>query len=512
MKNSNAGMKDKILFWIDIDLIHFGIAKLIQEKYDCDSYAIIDVNNISKDFFLKQNFIKFKKVWYYRDYLKKEKSDPNIDYLKSFESKYGINLWEIILIDPYFNQFNKYYKFNEKEILKILEQECKFFEKVLDEVKPNFLIIKVIDYHHNHLLHDICKMKGIPILMLSSTRSGYRSIISKDLDEPVELKNDELPELNKHQLNINLNSYRKKFDRTKKEKEDTSKELASQWKRLKSSLKFLLFVCNNNYRNYYANYGRTRLKIIIKEIPFLFKRLCRESFLNKHTMHEISEGEPFVYFPMHVEPERSMAIKTPYYSNQHDLIFNIAKSLPIGFRLYVKEHMKMKRLGWRPISYYKKILNLPNVRLLHPSITTDEILKKSSLVVTIGGTTGFEAAFYKKPTIVLSDMSYSLLSSVYRLKNIEDLPNAIRMMLTKQLDYSDFEKLVKIMDKNSFEFDYWGLILELFDYIFQGGFLRDREIPEEKFMTFFNKHKDQLEKAAVEHIKKINQYKEKRIL
>ena len=46
-------MKDKLLFYIDNYFVHFGIAKAIQEKYDCDLFAIIDVDAKAKKNFLK---------------------------------------------------------------------------------------------------------------------------------------------------------------------------------------------------------------------------------------------------------------------------------------------------------------------------------------------------------------------------------------------------------------------------------------------------------------------------
>ena len=81
----------KILFWIDDGLIQFGIAKFLQEKIDDDFYAIYDTNHITKLFFKNQDFIKFQKVWFFRDHLSSEVKKPDIQYLKNIEEKYGLN-------------------------------------------------------------------------------------------------------------------------------------------------------------------------------------------------------------------------------------------------------------------------------------------------------------------------------------------------------------------------------------------------------------------------------------
>ena len=101
-----------------------------------------------------------------------------------------------------------------------------------------------------------------------------------------------------------------------------------------------------------------------------------------------------------------------YYTEQFSIILNIAKSLPLGYWLYVKEHPVMKIPGWRDKFYYQQIMDLPNVKMLHHTVHPKNILPKCSMVITIGGTAGFEAAFYEKPTITFVDTLYSYLKSV----------------------------------------------------------------------------------------------------
>ena len=109
--------------------------------------------------------------------------------------------------------------------------------------------------------------------------------------------------------------------------------------------------------------------------------------------------------------------------------------------------------AWRNIEYYKEILALPNVEFIHPSISNEDVIKKCSLVVTITGTAGLEAALYEKPSIVLADVNFQTLPSVYRIKNIETLPEKIKSMLQKKVKIEDFSKLTDIVLKNSFEID-----------------------------------------------------------
>ena len=98
-------MKPKLLFWIDRAMVHFFLAKSIQDNLDCEMYSIFEITNKPKIFFQNQRFVKFKKIWFYYDYVLKTKRKPDLDYLKSIEEKYNIYLWLIAANDRFFNHF-----------------------------------------------------------------------------------------------------------------------------------------------------------------------------------------------------------------------------------------------------------------------------------------------------------------------------------------------------------------------------------------------------------------------
>ena len=57
-------MKDKIIFWLDSELLSYSLAYYLQKNLDSELYAIIDITNISKKFFQEQNLVKFQKTWF----------------------------------------------------------------------------------------------------------------------------------------------------------------------------------------------------------------------------------------------------------------------------------------------------------------------------------------------------------------------------------------------------------------------------------------------------------------
>lgn len=498
-------MKDKILFltgWFP----HLQLAKLIKEKHNCDFYTIVDTNKYIKKIFQEQQIVKFEKTWYYRDHILQLNRKPDLNYLSSLEKKYNINFWLTAYVDRIFYQYNNYYKFSDDEILLILEQECRLFEKILDEVNPDFAIISVPDYHHIQILYELCKARGVKILMIALSRLGHRWIIS---EQPHVLDNYEkiITNYSNHdertieELRGLLKGYSIVTDDHKKEYR------ASMLKKLKAAIRYLLVVCNDEYRQYYVNFGRTRTRILIKESALLLKKLYREFFIKKNFLREINKDDHFVYYPLSFQPESSTLIESPFYNNQLEVISNIARSLPIEYKLYVKEHPVQVMEGWRSISYYKTIIDMPNVRLLHPSVSNDEILENCSLVITITGTLGLEAALYKKPSIVFADVIYSGLPSVYRLKSLEDLPYAIRSSLEKKVDFSDLKKFANCIIDNSVEEDITKADGILFNRFFYGGFFLDVDISTQEALSYLEENKLLYDKISSEFVKKINQHK-----
>ena len=53
---------------------------------------------------------------------------------------------------------------------------------ILDEVQPNFLIMRITDSNETQILQKLCKIKGIKILTLGLLRFGKTANISEEMD------------------------------------------------------------------------------------------------------------------------------------------------------------------------------------------------------------------------------------------------------------------------------------------------------------------------------------------
>ena len=496
-------MVEKILFWLDAGFTQFGIAKSLQKIIDGKYFAIIDTNK-GRQFFKNQKFVNFEKIWFYRDCFDENKK-IDMEFLINFEKKYGINLWKIIYSDVHFNKYNKFHKFSLENILLIIEQEIRLFEKVIEQIKPDFLIIRTTDYAKNQILHQICKMKKIPILSLGHTRLGKKCVITEENDlldnhqkitESIVSSNYDWEKL---QMQFQLYSTsQKKYIKTYR---------VSKLKKILAFWNFFILIFNSKYRKYYEHKGWNIINLLKNELSNFFKQKIRKRFINKNSIKDIKFHEKYVYFPLQFEPERTILISAPFYTNQLELIKNIARSIPIDYLLYVKEHPAQILHNWRKIEYYKEILRLPNVRLIDTSISSTTLIKNSNLVATVTGTVGLEAAALQKPSIVFGDSIYSELSCVHRIKNISILPEIIRLSLKKKLNPNEIQKFIDMLDNISFEFDIAEIILEI-DHIFHfDSFLQDVKIDTKKMSIFLNDNKEKFLTLANEHKKKIMIYK-----
>ena len=496
-------MKKKLLFWIDSSLYNFINAKFIGEKFDCDLYSIYDITDKPKPFFEKQKIVPFKTSWFFHDQIDKNHTKPDINYLESFESRFNINLWLQAFYERNFYDFNKFHKFSSDEVLSILEQECKFYEKILNEINPDYLIIPQPFFHHDNLLIKMCKKMGIACFLIRPTRldPNLCMIDGNDAYTPIDFTKSSKKE------KFDFTTFTNKIRSTKNFENTKNIESNNNSSKSNAVIQYI-FNSNTNPQTHYTYYGRTKLKVLFTTFIMSLKGKLRKNFLDKNSVHIIDLDEKFIYFPLHQDEEESTLVGAPFFTDQTELIKNIIKSLPVGYKLYVKESPSNAARDWRKISDYKKLLNMPNLVLLHPSVNPDEILKKCSLVISIVGTTALESAYYMKPSIIFGDTPFSNLNSVTKLNNLDELPSLIRTILTDKIDYSDVSDFHDYVQKNSFPLNLSLIWKSISDHFQFGGAYVDVMITNQQMNDYIDKHAEEFTILANAYIKKIQSKKD----
>lgn len=488
--------KSKLLFWVDPFLLHYCLSYFIQKNSNHELFAIIDVANKLKPFFEAQDLVSFKKKWFYHDHINSKK-DPDLAYLQTFEKKYQLNLWNMALNERIFYKHNESYKFQRKEILSILESECRLFEKILDENKPDCLLTLNFGLHHENLLTKICKKRKINVISISISKLMNNCYLSESADTLIEGSNSD-------DKNFSFEDLQKIVDEN-----NLSKSLENVYGSIRTSKSKRFFAAmsillekNKNIRTHYTYYGRTKLNLILLEIQNFIQTSTRGDFLSKNSQKAIDD-ENFIYLPLNQEPERSLLIDAPYYTNQIEVVRHIAKSLPPGYKLYVKEHPTQgKARGWRSISDYKQILEIPNVKLIHPKVSSIDLIKKSDLVITVSGTASLEALFYNKPSILFADYGYHE-AGIVKINSLENLPVAINNALNSTVDLRKLSRYVSRLINNSFEFDYYGFQIRSGNEFFQNWQILDVDIKEQKMAKYLKEEEKFFDSITNAHLKYI---------
>lgn len=209
---------------------------------------------------------------------------------------------------------------------------------------------------------------------------------------------------------------------------------------------------------------------------------------------EFEEVKPFLFYPLHFEPEVSLQVFGKPFQNQIEVVRNLALNVPVGMTVLVKEHPRS--LGFRKKSYYQKLLDIPNVMLVDPFLPAVQVVRESEAVAVVSGTIGFEAAVCKKPVIVLGITPYELLPNtmVRRVRALDKIGEELRsLMETYRYERSALERYVEAVISESVPIDLYTVLFKK-----SGRYSQERDETTEE------------EKRAVDY-KRLADYFKKRI-
>lgn len=401
------------------------------------------------------------------------KEQIDLKFLKNLEKELGIpNLWPYIALDRVvmFNQLAREYPYNtpiytHEEMIKIFQAKARAIISFIDNEKPDFIFLTVIGGIGSRLLYEIAKKRGIKVLIEIETRIGEDSCLLtedyKNFSGAEQLFNKYLqsgtmsPEIG--QAKQFIENFRHEPDtysyRISPQNKKTGRKKELKWlfskKIIKSFFWFIKFCLKYATRKRRPDYAEE------KPLTFLIDRLKRKtrSLINFHHLYDkINLNEEYAYFPLHFEPEISVLLYAPFWTDQLNLIRQIAQSLPLHFKLYVKEHPHM--VGYRTHSYYNELKKIPNVKLVNPDTPSLTLIRNAKLITTISGTAGWEAVLFKKPVITFGDVFYNKLSTVKKCYAIETLPWLIKEQLESfTYDERELENFIGAIMEESIRID-----------------------------------------------------------
>jgi hypothetical protein len=162
---------------------------------------------------------------------------------------------------------------------------------------------------------------------------------------------------------------------------------------------------------------------------------ARAVVARRRHLNRALSGRPFAFYPLQYQPEASTLVHASYFDNQLEVIRNLGRSMPGGWDLVVKEHFFMA--GQRPLSFYRELERIPNVRLVAMSIPTNKLIQEAAVVTVITSTCGLEASLIGRPVVMFGEYPWDYAPTVRKVEALTELPELLRSAPERDLGRDD---------------------------------------------------------------------------
>lgn len=438
-----CGMKGCIAITNESGAVFNEMAAALNQQYGVSFSAFIQSRKL-------EEHIKSEKSTTYTDTLNQEilyetaeTEKTDAETIKRLETKYGLPfLWPYLLCEKrvvlkspgglfYYEKSN----YTHEKMLAIVHVFLKGIERFFEKNKPDFLITAGIGSLSMRMLFEVAKKNGIKTLDMQVARIENRILFTEDFrrftgaEEIFEKIKTGYRSPFAKEAEIFLQNFRNQphtYDQTFFSFDKKARFDFLRPPRINQNLEMIWRVI----ARYAASFFTGTIKQGYNPLRFIaelaVKRVRMFSVVRLYEKPRLEED--FAFFPLQMEPEVGNINLSPYITNLTELARAIAKSLPLNFKLYIKEHPVMR--GMRPRSYYKKLLAIPNARLIDDAFPPYPLIQRAKIIITNVSTVGWEAAILKKPVITFGEVSYNKLSSVEKCAEMEKLPLIVQKILT----------------------------------------------------------------------------------
>ena len=143
--------------------------------------------------------------------------------------------------------------------------------------------------------------------------------------------------------------------------------------------------------------------------------------------------KPYVYFPLHMQPECTTVPQGGKFADQLMTIRMLRSALAEDHFIYVKEtpgqfrwhRGSLARYAW----IYQEMAKIKNVCLLPTDTDPFALIDHSLCVVSITGTSGWESLVREKPVIAMGELYfYKGFEGVYQAESADDIHHALKLI------------------------------------------------------------------------------------
>src|SRR3989344_896987 len=305
-----------------------------------------------------------------------------------------------------------------------------YWDGVFQMFKPEAIVFPTVPHTvYNYIIYELAKFYGIKTVMFEDTWVGDRMLLYTDWVKGSSafqgaIKKN-LGRVRKENLSPELQEY---FEtQTKTQRADATPIYMTHWKKQNSKWNQFLKKLKNakgaiQSGTFFKRAFSFALKIGKPTLKTEYEALTKNPDLNI----------PFVYVPLGFQPERTTSPQGDVYVDQILMIETIAKALPEGYKVYVKEHPSQwwLRTGTRYNSarypgYYRTIASIPNVILVPIHTNSFNLILNSKAVGVVTGTAGFEAILRGKSVLLFGYPWYRDYPDLFRITDSGSCKDAL---------------------------------------------------------------------------------------
>lgn len=141
---------------------------------------------------------------------------------------------------------------------------------------------------------------------------------------------------------------------------------------------------------------------------------------------------PYVYFPLHIVDDYKLKCVIPHCVDQLSIVEQVARALPHGHDLVVKEHPMS--IGRNRLSTLRDLKRMRNVRLVAPKTSSHDLIDGAEAVTVISSTVGLEALLHGKPVLTIGRPFYSGFGVTRDLDGPSGIREAVPQLLEDKPD------------------------------------------------------------------------------
>ena len=149
-------------------------------------------------------------------------------------------------------------------------------------------------------------------------------------------------------------------------------------------------------------------------LQWLWNWIGLRRWLHSNGLRYLPE-HPFVYFALHLQPERSTVPDAGIFWYQANAISELRRSLPPSVTIVVGEHPRqigkigpdLRQRNFRSVRDYELIGAIANVQMAHWTLTSSVLVENALLTASCTGSVGWDSLRAGKPAVCFGQTWYS---------------------------------------------------------------------------------------------------------